>query len=200
MNKKRGSGVTNKEDTPYQGLARKSGGSFRSRQSVIGPDDLEVFRALHGWEQTRLIRTLKHRKVMLERDWYAPGLTLIAVGVTAFTLATSSVVPYALQRRTEALELIEKVKFSGIDTAALEPNAWLNENIATLVVTGLIVFIIAALLMSWSYVRSARSACTTIWLEAFESERAGAAIRDKSKRRSRLRNAFLPRRERERTT
>ena len=32
----------------------------------------------------------------------------------------------------------------------------------------------AALLMFWSHVRSARLACTTIWLEAFESELARA--------------------------
>lgn len=197
MKQERGPGVTTKEETPYQLLARRSGGSYRGSKSVIGPDDLEAFRALHGWEQTQLIRTLKHRKVLLERDWYAPGLTLIAVGFTAFTVAASTLAPYALQRRKEAIELIDKVKFSGIDTSALDPEAWLNENVAILISTGSVVLAIAALLMTWSYLRSARSACTTIWLEAFESELASAKSPDQSNRRGRFLSAFLPQRKRE---
>lgn len=181
-----------KDDSPYERLARRSGGSLRGSRSVIGPDDLEAFRTLAGWEQTQLIRTLRHRKVLLEKDWYAPGLTLIAVGVTAFTVAASSLAPYALQRRIEAIELIEKVKYSGIDTSALDPNAWLNENVAILVTTGLIVLLIAALLMRWSYVRSARSACTAIWLEAFESELAKAKLSGRSKRPRRFLSALMP--------
>lgn len=154
----------------YELLFEKSGGKVKNMRSQPFQEDLRVFRTFGTADQQAFITSLKHRKAILEKDWFIPGITLIVVAATALVLTSTSMLPYALQWRTEVQDLINKADALGIDKVDVNPDASIEFYTTTLLVTAGFIAIFAALLVNWNYGRAWRLATTSAWIEALEAE------------------------------
>lgn len=132
--------------------------------------NLEVFRSFGTKTQQFFIVSLKHRKEMLEKDWFIPGITLVVVAATALILASTTMLPYALQWRTETQGLIDRADALGLDKVDVDPDALVDYYTTTLDVIAGIIAACAVLLVLWNFNRAWRLATTTVWIEALEAE------------------------------
>ncbi|MDP9692692.1 UNVERIFIED_ORG: hypothetical protein J2X79_000221 [Arthrobacter globiformis] len=166
----RGTFVARAPKSQYELLLEKSGGKIKNIRSQPFQEDLRVFRTFGAADQQAFITSLKHRKAILEKDWFIPGITLIVVAATALVLSSTSMLPYALQWRTEVQDLLKKADALGIDKVDVSPNASIDFYTTTLLLTAGFIATFAALLVHWNYGRVWRLATTSVWIEALEAE------------------------------
>jgi hypothetical protein len=168
--------MARKAKDDYSRLSDKSGGKFSQSSGQPFEGDLKLFRSFPPVTQQTFIRALKHRKAILEKDWYTPGVTLIVVSATALILASTTMVPYALAWRGETQDLLKAADALGLDKRSLNPDALINYYTTALMITAVVVAVCAALLAQWNFVRTWRAATTSVWIEALEADVAATTL------------------------
>jgi hypothetical protein len=168
--------MARKAKDDYSRLSDKSGGKFSQSTGQPYEDDLKLFRSFSSGTQQVFIRALKHRKVILEKDWFTPGVTLIVVSATALILASTTMVPYALAWRGETQDLLKAADALRVDKRSLNPDALINYYTTALMLTAVVVAVCAALLAQWNFVRTWRAATTSAWIEALEADVAATTL------------------------
>lgn len=168
--------MARKAKDDYSRLSDKSGGKFSQSSGQPLEGDLKLFRSFSPGTQQGFIRALKHRKVILEKDWFTPGVTLIVVSATALILASTTMVPYALAWRGETQDLLNAADALGLDKRSLDPDALINYYTRALMITAVAVAVSAGLLALWNFVRTWRAATTSVWIEALEADVAATTL------------------------
>jgi hypothetical protein len=166
----RGNFVASRAKSQSELLLERSGGKYKAMSSHPFEDDLKIFRSFGEGSQQLFIARLKHRKAILEKDWFVPGITLVVVAATALVLSSTTMVPYAMQWRAETQKLIDQAEVLGIDRLDVNPDALVEFYTQMLLLTAFFIAIFAGLLVLWNFNRAWRLATTSAWIEALEAE------------------------------